>query len=131
MEKIYRVFATLPRWALVMFACCLYALLIYLGGIKPAVEALPGRELHSKVYHVIFYFGLGGLFWFCCRRPSVLKVTALVACAGCLDEIHQHFLAFRHARLSDVAIDTCAGLTAALILHVLRQRATKNAIDCA
>ena len=131
MEKIYLLLTTLPRWALVMFAVCLYALLLYLGGIAPVVDALPGRELHSKVYHVVFYFSLSGILWFCCRRPTVAKVTALVACAGFLDEAHQHFLTFRHARLSDIVIDTCAGLAAALILHSLQKRVTKNALNCA
>lgn len=122
MEKLYRLLAAQPRWALIAFAVCLYLLCLYLGGIQTAVRALPGREMHSKIYHMVFYFGLGGLAWFCCRRPTILKATAFVALAGALDETHQYFLAFRHARYSDIAIDTAAGLCAALLLYWVSRR---------
>jgi VanZ family protein len=104
-------------------AILLYLVMLAMGAVEPTVDALPGRESYSKIYHLVFFFGLAGLLWFGLRNASVRTVTLLIAVAGAIDELHQYFLPFRHGRITDVLIDTLAGLMAALILHHLRRQA--------
>jgi VanZ family protein len=123
MKTFYSFACTIPRGIYLATAVLLYILMLAMGAIEPTVDALPGREDFSKIYHVVFFFGLAGLIWFGVRNASVRAVTLLVAAAGAIDELHQYFLPFRHARITDVLIDTIAGLMAALILHQLRRHA--------
>jgi VanZ family protein len=122
MKTFYFLASAVPRRIYLAVAVSLYLLMLILGAIEPTVDALPGREDYSKVYHVLFYSGLSGLLWFGVRNASVGMITVLIALAGAIDEIHQYFLPFRHARVSDVLLDTVAGLVAALILHHMRRR---------
>jgi VanZ family protein len=126
MKTLYAMATTIPRVIYIAVAIVIYVLMLAFGAIEPTVEALPGRESFSKIYHVLFFFGLAGLLWFGLRNPSVKIVTSLVAVAGAIDELHQFFLPFRHALFADVLIDTAAGLTAALILHHLRRQASRS-----
>jgi VanZ family protein len=125
MKTFYSMATVIPRQIYLAAAILLYVLMLAMGAIEPTVDALPGRENFSKIYHVLFFFGLGGLLWFSLRNPSVRTVTLLTAVAGAIDEFHQYFLPFRHALIADVLIDTVAGLTAALILHYLRRQASR------
>lgn len=122
MKTFYSVASAVPRQVYLAIAFSLYLLMLIMGAIEPTVDALPGREDYSKVYHVLFYSGLSGLLWFGVRDSSVRMITLFIFIAGAIDEIHQYFLPFRHARVSDVLLDTVAGLAAALILHHMRRR---------
>lgn len=122
MKTFYSLASAVPRRVYLALAISLYLLMLILGAIEPTVDALPGREDYSKVYHVLFYSGLSGLLWFGMRNAAVGTITLLIATAGAIDEIHQYFLPFRHARVSDVLLDTIAGLGAALILYHMRRR---------
>jgi VanZ family protein len=123
MKTFYSFACTIPRGIYLVSAILLYVLMLGMGSVEPTVDALPGREDFSKIYHVLFFFGLAGLLWFGLRNASVRAVTLLIVAAGAIDELHQYFLPFRHARITDVLIDTVAGLVAALILHQLRRHA--------
>jgi VanZ family protein len=125
MKTFYSLATVIPHQIYLAAAILLYVLMLAMGAIEPTVDALPGRENFSKIYHVLFFFGLGGLLWFGLRNASVRTVTALIAVAGAIDELHQYFLPFRHALIADVLIDTVAGLMAALILHHLRRQANR------
>lgn len=122
MIKFYKIASQFPRWLYLATALSLYVLMLAMGAMEPAVDALPGRADYSKLYHIVFYFGLSSLLWFGANRPAVIRITALVAAAGAIDEFHQYILPFRYARLSDVLIDTVAALAAALILQYLQQQ---------
>jgi VanZ family protein len=122
LTKLYTLALHVPRKVYLATAFILYLLMLSMGAIEPTVDALPGRENYSKIYHMLFYFGLNGMLWFGFRNASVRWLTALIAVAGAIDELHQYFLPFRHARISDVLIDTLSGLAAVLILQHLRQR---------
>ncbi|MDB5842156.1 MAG: VanZ like family protein [Herminiimonas sp.] len=123
MNALYDFAASLPRALYLTVAIVLYLLMLYMGTLEPAVDALPGRENWSKVYHVVFYSGFAGLLWFGMMRASVPSIATLIAFAGAIDEINQSFQPFREARVTDVLIDIAAGLTAAILLHALRRRA--------
>jgi VanZ family protein len=123
LKRLYTLALLVPRNVYLASALILYLIMLSLGAVEPTVDALPGREDYSKLYHVLFYFGLNGMLWFGLRNASVVRLTVLIAIAGGIDELHQYFLPFRHALVSDVVIDTLAGLTAVLILHHVRQRA--------
>jgi VanZ family protein len=123
LKRLYALALLIPRNVYLATALILYLLMLSMGAVEPTVDALPGREDYSKLYHVLFYFGLNGMLWFGMRSASVVRLTLLIAVAGGIDELHQFFLPFRHARISDVLIDTLSGLTAVLILHHVRQRA--------
>jgi VanZ family protein len=123
LKKLYVLALLVPRNVYLASALILYLLMLSLGAVEPTVDALPGREDFSKLYHLLFYFGLNGLLWFGLKNASVMRLTLVIAAAGGIDELHQYFLPFRHARISDVVIDTLSGLTAVLILHHVRQRA--------
>jgi VanZ family protein len=123
MNALYDFAASLPRALYLSIALIVYLLMLYLGTVETAVDALPGRENWSKVYHVVFYSGLAGLLWFGLRHASVPSVATLIALAGAIDEVNQSFQPFREGRVTDVLIDILAGLTAAVLLHALRRRA--------
>lgn len=112
----------IPRPLWLILAVGLYALLHMLGAVQELVDALPGRRLMSKIYHVIFYAGLAALLWHSMVRPSAGLVILLTMCAGIADEVHQAMSPFRHALVSDVVIDTLAGAAVVGVL-VWRRRA--------
>jgi VanZ family protein len=128
MKSFYPLATCIPRPIYLATAILLYLLMLGMGAVEPTVDALPGRDNYSKIYHVLFFFGLAGLLWFGLRAPSVRAVTLLIATAGAIDELHQYFLPFRHALITDVGIDTLAGFTAAVILHHLRRQAGRHAL---
>jgi hypothetical protein len=119
----YPLLQRVPRSLYLLAAIVLYLLLLWLGGDEAMAEHLPGRTDYSKVYHVVFYGGWCCLIWMAMRHPTVPIVVALTMLAGAGDEFHQYFLPFREARISDVLIDTCAGLVAALTMRALQRYA--------
>jgi hypothetical protein len=123
----YLLLQRVPRSFYLLTAVVLYLLLLWMGGHEATVEHLPGRADYSKVYHVVFYGGWCCLVWMAMRNPSVPAVVALTMLAGAGDELHQYFLPFREARISDVLIDTSAALASALVMHALQRRASLQA----
>jgi len=119
----YSLLLRIPRSAYLVAAIALYLLLLWLGGRETTVENLPGRTDFSKIYHVVFYGGWCCLAWMSMRSPTVPAAVTLTMLAGAGDELHQYFLPFREARISDVLIDTGAALAAALIMHALQRNA--------
>src|ERR1700712_1442061 len=122
MTTLYVLATRLPRPFYLVLAACLYLLMFFMGMTEATVQALPGREHWSKVYHLCFYSGMGGMLWFGARSPSIARITALVALGGAFDEFHQYFLPFREARVSDVLIDTVAALAATVFLFYLQRQ---------
>jgi len=123
---IYTVLKRLPRACYAVTALALYLLLLWMGGQETAVTHLPGRDDFSKVYHVVFYGGWCMLVWLSMRRPSLLVAVGLTMLAGAGDELHQAFLPFREARLSDVLLDTVAAAAGALLMSALERRAVSQ-----
>ena len=117
-----------PRPLWLLLAIGLYALLHTLGAVQVLVDALPGRRLMSKLYHVIFYAGLATLLWHSMRRPSGKLVISLTMCAGIVDEAHQALSPFRHALVSDIVIDTVAGALAVGFLTWRQRKGAGNTI---
>jgi VanZ family protein len=77
-----------------------------------------------KVAHFAEYAVLGALF-LRALRSEVLAVSAGIAYAA-TDELHQHFVAGRHAALRDVAIDA-AGILAGVLLLQSRSKGRASA----
>jgi VanZ family protein len=123
MKTLYGFLCLVPRWVYRVVGVSLYILMLILGGIEEVNDALPAGKDYGKVYHLLFYFSLGGLLWFSFRNASVFTVTVLIAVAACIDEFHQYFLPFRHAHVSDVLLDTIAGLLAVFVLYRLHTKA--------
>lgn len=114
-----------PFWLLL--AAGLYALLHVLGAVQVIVDGLPGRQVVSKLYHIVFYAGLAALLWSAMRRPSATLAVFLTMCAGAADEIHQSFSPFRHAQVSDVLIDTLAATAAVAYLAWRARQVARDA----
>lgn len=112
----------LPRATWLILAIGLYAVLHALGALQVVVDSLPGRQLASKLYHVIFYGGFAAMVWLSMKRPSAGLAVFLTMCAGIVDEWHQTYSAFRHPLISDVVLDTVAGAIAVAILIWIRKR---------
>lgn len=113
-----------PRIGWLVLAVGLYALLHVLGAVQFAVDSLPGRQLASKLYHVIFYGGFAAMVWLSMKRPSAKVAVFLTMCAGIADEWHQTYSAFRYPLVSDVVLDTAAGAVAvAILVHFKRRKA--------
>lgn len=119
----YPLLRRIPRLCYLLAALTLYVLLLWMGGQENTVNHLPGRADFSKIYHLVFYGGWCGLIWMSMRQPSMLAAVGLTMAAGAGDELHQHFLSFREARISDVLLDTAAAWVAALLLAAMRRRA--------
>lgn len=119
---LYRLLLRIPRPLYLATALTLYLLLLWLGGREATVEHLPGRAEFSKVYHLLFYSGWCCLIWLSLNRPRIAVAVALTVLAGAGDELHQYFLPFREARVTDVLIDGCAALAAALMMEAMRRR---------
>jgi VanZ family protein len=122
---LYSLLTRIPRPLYLATALTLYLLLLWMGGHQPTVDHLPGRADFSKVYHLVFYSGWCCLAWMSMREPGIVAAVALTVLAGAGDELHQYFLPFREARVTDVLIDGCAALGGALAMHALRQRAMR------
>ena len=123
--SLYSLLVRIPRPLYLATALTLYVLLLWLGGHQSTVDHLPGRADYSKVYHLVFYSGWCCLAWLSMRRPGIAAAVAVTVLAGAGDELHQYFVPFRDARLSDVLIDGCAALAGAVAMHALRQRALR------
>jgi VanZ family protein len=126
MMNPYPLLSRLPRSAWLALALGLYFLLLFLGGQQTAVDHLPGRLDYSKVYHLVFYSMWSAMIWLAMRSPTVLAATLFTMLAGAGDELHQYFLPFRGARISDVAIDTAAALAGALLMTRMRLAAMRT-----
>ena len=122
---LYSLLTRIPRPLYLATAATLYVLLLWLGGHQSTVDHLPGRADFSKVYHLVFYSGWCCLAWLSMRRPGIAAAVALTVLAGAGDELHQYFVPFRDARLSDVLIDGCAALAGAVLMQALRWRAVR------
>jgi len=120
---LYALLTRIPRPFYIAAAVTLYLLLLWMGGHQSTVDHLPGRADFSKVYHLVFYSGWCCLAWLSMRQPGIAAAVALTVLAGAGDELHQYFLPFREARVTDVLIDGCAALAGAWWMHVLRRRA--------
>lgn len=119
---LYRLLLRIPRPLYLVTALTLYLLLLWLGGDQAAVDHLPGRTEFSKVYHLVFYSGWCCLIWLSLKQPSIAAAVLLTILAGTGDELHQYFVPFREARVTDVLIDGVAALAGAVIMETLRRR---------
>ncbi len=108
------------------------------GWLDEVIRAVLGRslsgprfdELHffiRKAAHVTEYAILSALLFRAIRngqapgwRPAwAVAAIALTAAVGALDEFHQVFVASRTASPWDVAIDTCGGTVAQMIIRLV------------
>lgn len=117
MALFSRMLAQVPRLTYWIVAAIFFVMLLVLGASQTTYLALPGRATFSGFYHFIFYSFLTMVVWFSLRKPSVLIVVLMVGLAGCVDEIHQGYLAFRHANAMDWLIDVSAATVTSVILQ--------------
>ena len=100
---------------LLWFPVVLWAGLIFgLSAIPDLGTGLGTWDLAlRKIAHFCEYAILGALLLRALGRPAVAVAAGIVYAAT--DELHQHFVAGRHAALRDVAIDA-AGVLAGVVL---------------
>jgi VanZ family protein len=87
--------------------------LIYIQSAYPTSENIPDLPFFDKVLHFAVYALLSILFFRAYRTTRIKAHVKLVmfvsilssALYGISDEIHQHFVSFRHADFLDVLAD--------------------------
>jgi VanZ family protein len=78
-----------------------------------------------KLAHFFIYFCLAFFLQFtfqdnCKSRENKIMVMIIIFCYACTDELHQHLVPGRGAKVSDVLIDTAGGMTSILIMNFYR-----------
>ncbi|MGV7208857.1 VanZ family protein [Oxalobacteraceae bacterium A2-2] len=105
-------------------AITLYLLILILGSLPGARQDI-GQVATGVVLHSIAYAGLAFLVFTGVggspARRAVLAV-AHIAVMGALDEYVQSFFPYRHAAVSDWAVDCTAASLTALVLWLLWRR---------
>ena len=103
----------LTRFLYYRLPLVLYCLLIYIQSDHPSPEKLPSFEFSDKVLHFIAYGILGVLFfrfYQTLRVKSDMRMLILLSVVsatvyGISDEIHQHFVPYRHGDFFDAVAD--------------------------
>lgn len=112
--------ARLRYWS----AIVLYLMILVLGSIPGARsdigEVASGVVLHSCAYagltFLLFTGGTGG------PAPRAGKAVLTIAAMGALDECVQSFFPYRHAAVSDWAVDCTAAVVTASLMWLLWRR---------
>jgi len=108
---------------------------IFVSSSQTHVPVLPAG-LSDHTGHFIAYAALAasalrafaGVSWGGVAGPPALKATVLASLYGVTDELHQIFVANRHAGIDDWVADTLGALTGVgLVLLVARIRRSRRA----
>jgi VanZ family protein len=111
-----------------------WAMLIFAFSAQPNLRFLPDDSLDfvvRKVGHAGVFGVLALLLWFAVaattsRRRPWAWALALAWAYAATDELHQAFVAGRHAALTDVAIDAAGALVAVAAVAGLRVLLRRN-----
>ena len=102
-----------------------YCLLIYIQSDRPSPENLPSFEFSDKLLHFVAYAVMGALFYRAYQTLPVknniqlLMLLSMISASlyGISDEIHQSFVPFRDAQLSDAIADTLGAVCGVCLYH--------------
>jgi VanZ family protein len=102
-----------------------YGLLIYIQSDHPSPDGLPSFEFSDKLLHFAAYAVMGVLFLRAYRSLAAMndmRLAALLsmisaALYGISDEIHQAFIPFRDAQISDVIADILGAVAGVYVYH--------------
>lgn len=104
---------TLRTFVIYWLPLIAYCLFIFIQSSYPPPEKLPSITYLDKVLHFFGYGVLGILFlrayktFSCSHRKQRLMLLSLASATlyGISDEVHQHFVPYRHADIFDVVAD--------------------------
>ena len=106
----------------------LYCLLIFVQSANPSPEQIPSFKFVDKVLHFAAYAIMGVLFYRAYQKTLKIKdnlrMLMLLSAAsaslyGISDEIHQSFVPFRDAEVSDVIADTIGAFSGVYLYQFL------------
>jgi VanZ family protein len=117
----------LKRFALYWLPLILYCLFIYIQSDHPSPEQIPIFPYVDKVLHVTAYGILGILFYRAYQtlrlknNIKMLMFLSVVSASlyGTSDEIHQSFVPFREAEVTDVIADMIGALSGVCLYQLL------------
>ena len=100
-----------------------YCLLIYLQSSRPTLENLPEIRYLDKLLHAGAYALLGALFLRALRtsplgnKPAPVMILSILLSTlyGISDELHQYFVPYRTAELTDVLANFLGSLLGVLL----------------
>jgi VanZ family protein len=124
----------LKRFVLYWLPLILYCLLIYIQSAYPSPEQIPSFPFVDKVLHFAAYGIMGILFYRAYQTLRIkdnipmLMVLSVVSASlyGISDEIHQSFVPFREAEVTDGVADILGAISGVYLYQLLvvsRQRA--------
>lgn len=104
----------------------IYCLAIYIQSDYPSSEKIPSWTFLDKILHFGAYGLLGILFFRAyetlpLRINKTLLILMSIASAtlyGISDEIHQYFVPFREADITDVVANTMGGICGVYFYHL-------------
>ena len=105
----------------------LYCLLIYFQSSRPSPENIPEIPYIDKLLHAAAYALLGALFLRAFRTLKIknhLKLIMILSMFlstlyGISDELHQYFVPYRKAELTDIAANMAGSILGVLIYQKL------------
>jgi VanZ family protein len=107
-----------------------YCLMIFVQSAYPSPEIIPQRPLIDKLLHFLAYALMGILFFRAYRTLPIHKnynllilISMLSAILyGVSDEIHQHFVPWRHADLMDALADALGSVFGVFLYAALNKK---------
>lgn len=112
-------FIDLKKFIFYWFPILICCVLIYIQSAYPAPENIPHLPVFDKAVHFAVYALLSILFFRAYRTTRIkanLKTVMILSILssvvyGVSDEIHQHFVPFRHADFLDVLADILGSIS--------------------
>ena len=119
------------------FPLIIYCLAIYIQSDFPASEHIPTFEFSDKVVHFLAYAVMGVLFYRAyqtLRFKDNLRMLVLISIVsatlyGVSDEIHQYYVPFRDASITDAIANMLGAICGVYIYHrwvLYRRQMTEN-----
>jgi VanZ family protein len=107
------------------FPLIIYCLAIYIQSDLPASEHIPTFEFSDKVVHFMAYALMGVLFYRAyqtLRIKNNLRLLVLISIVsatlyGISDEIHQYYVPFRDASISDAIANMLGAICGVYLYH--------------
>jgi VanZ family protein len=107
------------------FLLIAYCIFIFIQSSHPSPEIVPTFRFSDKLLHYVAFAIMGVLFYRAFQplplgNSAQLLVLLSMVCAslyGISDEIHQHFVPYRHGSLSDVIADVLGAVSGVYLYH--------------